>query len=98
MNVEKIYLYKDSIHNEIIYQLKNGTTIIQRDDDKARKFNLNTWDEISFVPEGFQEIDRNITIEEEKSLNRFFLQQNKKNQKGISILERIKRKWDTFFK
>lgn len=70
MKIERIYENKDD-KNEIIYQLEGGRKIIRRSSDTIRKFSLNKWDDINFIPEGFQEIDRTIIPEEEEELRRF---------------------------
>lgn len=70
MRIERIYENKED-HKELIYQVEGGRKIIRRSPDTIRKFNLNKWDDINFIPEGFQEIDRHISPEEEEELIRF---------------------------
>lgn len=82
MKVEKIYESQDD-SKEVIYQLENDYKIIRRSNDTIRKFNLNKWDEISFIPEGFQEISRDLTPEEEYELKNFLTKEDSSIWAGI---------------
>ncbi len=98
MLVKKIYQSQAENANETIYQLENGIKIIKRDNEAVKKFNLNKWDEISFIPENFQEIKRNITLEEEKKIKEVVSQLSINLREKRSIWERMKQKWQTIFR
>lgn len=70
MKIERIYENNEE-HKELIHELEDDRKIIRRSPDTIRKFKLNEWDDINFIPEGFQETGRDITPEEEEELKRF---------------------------
>ncbi|MFW6270400.1 MAG: hypothetical protein ACOC4G_09995 [Bacillota bacterium] len=78
MIVKKVYQSKDTKETEIIYQLKSGINISKRNKNIVQKFSIDEWDEISFIPEEFQEIDRNFSEKEEQELKRFLSSREKK--------------------
>lgn len=96
MNVDKIYQNQTEIKDEIIYQLKSGLKIIKRDPEEVKKFNLNRWDEINFIPDEFKEIKWELTLEEEREINQFLTRLKARN--NSSIWERMKQKWQSIFK
>jgi uncharacterized protein with PIN domain len=96
MNVDKIYQNQTENKDEIIYQLKSGLIIIKRDPEEIKKFNLNRWDEINFIPDEFKEIKRELTLEEEREINQFLTRLKARN--NSSIWERMKQKWQSIFK
>lgn len=89
MKVVKIF-ESDSENKEVIYLLENDRKIIQRSNDTISKFNLSKWDEINFIPTGFQVVDRGLSVEEEEGLRSFLLRED------TSIWKRIK-KWFSRF-
>ncbi|MFW5982063.1 MAG: hypothetical protein ACOCQO_02525 [Halanaerobiaceae bacterium] len=92
MIVDKVFQNKDKTDTEIIYQLKSGINIIKRDDEIIKKFNISKWDELSFIPSHFQEIDRNITKEEEQELKRFLSSRKKKQNFFCKTWQKSKNK------
>jgi|GEM_PF-1200626 len=96
MNVDKIYQNQTENKDEIIYQLKSGLKIIRRDLEEVKKFNLNRWDEINFIPDEFKEIKRELTLEEEREINQFLTRLRARN--NSSIWERMKQRWQSLFK
>lgn len=89
MKVVKIF-ENEGDNKEIIYLLENDQKIIQRSNATISKFNLSKWDEINFIPSGFQEVARELSAEEEEGLKVFLLRED------ISIWKRIK-KWFSRF-
>lgn len=90
MKVKKIYKFKSGEEAEYVFFLESGRKIIKRSDDKIKKLNLEKWEEISFVPEDFQQIDRKITDKEQKELESFIESTKKSDNKSNSIWKKIK--------
>ena len=89
MKVVKIY-ESEGDNKEVIYLLENDRKIIQRSNATISKFNLSKWDEINFIPTGFQEVARGLSVEEEEGLRIFSF------GRISSIWKRIK-KWFSRF-
>ena len=69
MKVKKIYQPNEG--KEVIFQLENGIKIIRRSDDTVKKLNINKWEEVNFIPESFQEINREVSKREKRQLKKF---------------------------
>ncbi|MEJ6950807.1 hypothetical protein [Natronospora cellulosivora (SeqCode)] len=96
MIVQKVY---QNIENdtEIIYQLSSGIKVIKRDENLVKKFNIKKWEELSFIPEDFKEINRNISEEEKKDLS-LFLNSQKEGDKGFKqVWQKTKNKVKSVF-
>lgn len=93
MVIDKIYQSQGKNKGEIIFQLRNGMKIIKRTKEAVHKFDLDKWDEVSYIPDDFQESQRCITDEEGKKLKEFIVQQDNRDKNNRSIWSKIRRKW-----
>lgn len=76
MIINNIYKYENEKEAEYIYELEDGRKIIKRSDQKIEKLNLEKWEVISFIPERFQKLERDVTEKERKEVEKF-LKNNK---------------------
>lgn len=88
MIVKKIYKFENKNEVEYIYVLEDGRKIIKRSDQKIKKLNLEKWEVISFIPERFQKMERDVTKKERKEVERFL--KNNKSSGNKNLWEKIK--------
>jgi len=86
MRINKIYKFESENETEYVFILKDGRKIIKRSDQKIEKLNLTKWEEISFIPEGFQKIERKATDKEIKEIEKFI----NKSQESKSFWGKLK--------
>ena len=98
MKIDKIYQKGLDNQKEVIYELDNGNKIIMRSDDKVKKLNIEKWEEISFIPESFKEVQRELDLVEKNELKRFLTQRDQGSQKDKSIWKKIKSYGQSIFK
>ncbi|WP_408956145.1 hypothetical protein [Natroniella sp. ANB-PHB2] len=99
IEIDRIYHSKDVDRAEVIYQLSNGVKVINRSKEIIKKLNVDKWEEVSFVPEGFEEVSRNITSQEERELKKFLDQfQTNKQSEQDKWLKNIWQKIINLFK
>ncbi|MCK8817783.1 hypothetical protein MWH28_10460 [Natroniella sulfidigena] len=98
IEVEQIYHSKDSNRVEVIYQLSRGIKVIKRSDKIVKKLNIEKWEEVSFVPENFKQVNRNITPQEEEQLKAFLIQSQHDKQSWQDKLKSIWQSITNLFK
>ena len=86
MEIEKIYNSEDG--NQLIFCLENGRKIIKRDNGQVKKLNIKQWEDINFIPEHFQEVNRETTSEEKQQLKQYI--KNNTGSNNTSFLKKLK--------
>ena len=81
-----VKIFQDKTGREIIFQLENGIKVIKRSEDKVKKLNVSKWEEVNFIPESFQLINREITRKEKKHIKNVL----EENDDKKSIWKRLK--------
>ncbi len=93
MKVTKIYQHKSENNQDLVFKLDSGFMLVKRSEDKIKKFNIARWEEINFLSEDYQEIQRQPTAEELRAIKKYVAKsrrQDKKTSLFARILEKIR--------
>ncbi|MGM0421039.1 MAG: hypothetical protein ACQEQG_08555 [Bacillota bacterium] len=60
---------------------------MKRSDVQVRKFDVAKWEEISFIPQQYEKVEREITAEEVEAIQRYLRSQQKDDR---TIWQKIK--------
>lgn len=98
MEVEAIYRSESEQNNDIIFRLSSGYLLAKRSEDKVKKFDIDRWEEISFISGDYTEIDREPTREEIRAIKKFLRKERRGADSKSSIWDKVKAKFHSIIK
>ena len=93
MEIESIYCPESEQNNDIVFRLSSGYLLVKRSRDKVKKFDIDRWEEISYIPEDYREIDREPTEKEIKSIKQFLRKERKNASAQNALWVKLKAIW-----
>ncbi len=89
--IKKMYHNREQNPEDVIYILSDGTKIIKYSSQKVKKFNIDKCREIDYIPENFEEVQREPTSREKRELEKSLRKDNLQNSFLYLIVNKIKK-------
>ena len=71
MDVKEIYQHRSKDIDSEIYKLENNRLIVKHSKSQTEKLNIDEWEEVNYIPDDYQLIERDLNREEKKAIKRF---------------------------
>ena len=79
MKVKEIYQHKSKDIDSEIFKLENGRLIIKHSSSQTNKLNIKQWEEINYIPDDYQLIDRKLSRNEKQAIEKYIARNSNSN-------------------